>query len=118
VQLRLGAGTEDDAEDLQAVLQGTFALTEESMRTREMAQLIDSTTIDREGTSVVVTFQRPVAEILDAIEAGVESWNELSQFSTAFGAGDSYGGIAGADGAGTETETNGSVDAIERPARG
>jgi len=118
VQLRLGAGTEDDAEDLQAVLQGTFALTEESMRTREMAQLIDSTTIDREGTSVVVTFQRPVAEILDAIEAGVESWNELSQFSTAFGAGDSYGGIAGADGAGTETETNGSADAIERPARG
>jgi hypothetical protein len=116
MQLRLGAATEDDAEDLQAVLQGTFALTEESMRTREMEQLIDSTTIDRDGTSVVVTFQRPVAEILDAVEAGVESWNELSQFSTAFGAGDSYGDIAGSDGGRDAAETNVSADASTRPA--
>lgn len=101
VQLRLGAGTEDDAEDLQAILEGTFALTEESMRTREMAALIDSTTIEREGTSVVVTFQRPVAEVLDAIEAGIESWSELSQFSSAFGAGESYGGAARSERSGT-----------------
>jgi hypothetical protein len=118
MQLRLGAATEDDAEDLQAVLQGTFALTEESMRTREMEQLIDSTTIDRDGTSVVVTFQRPVAEILDAVEAGVESWNELSQFSTAFGAGDSYGDIAGSDDGRDATETNASAEAIAEPSGG
>jgi hypothetical protein len=91
MELRLGTASEDDATDLRAILRGTFALTEESMRTREMEQLIDSATIEREATTVVVTFQRPVAEILTAVEAGVESWSELSALSSGLSAGGTFG---------------------------
>lgn len=91
MELRLGTASEDDASDLRAILEGTFALTEESMRTREMEQLIDSTTFEREGTTVVVTFQRPVEEILTAVEAGVESWSELAALSSGLSAGGTFG---------------------------
>jgi len=107
LELRMRASSADNADDLQALLDGSITAIEYSVPPNETAALFDDTTVEQRGQDVVLTFESTPERIVDAVQAltdAVDSYVE-DQFGAALaGSNAGPGEWNGSDGTWNESD--------------
>ncbi|MFB6082663.1 MAG: hypothetical protein ABEJ94_00270 [Halorientalis sp.] len=98
-EFRLTARNPDTAGDLQALLSGTLTAMEYTVPPNETAALFDDTTITRDGSDVVVTFESTPANVADGYRALLDFAQNMTSplLGGGYGGGSYTGEYAGSD---------------------
>lgn len=83
MQMRLETGSENDADDVSAMIDGGVVGAKQFARTNESKAILDNVDVEQDGTAVKMTFESDVDTIIDAWKAAIEEWSGM--YGSGFG---------------------------------
>jgi hypothetical protein len=83
-QVRIGTGSQGDAEEIRNLYEFQLTAVNQSVASDEARALVDNADVTQQGSTVKMTFESPVEDILDAVEV---LYDEAEK----------YGGVSGVD---------------------